>query len=163
MVRKITSFGLVLLLLTAICGGAAAAEYDPYEGTISSTYLTYAKDLIPNFSLSDHYVFVRSDQYEYNLIVGDLVYNSGIFSNIDPVTVYTFSSGSGYNSYYTYSVATVSDITVNPSDKIIYSDLGNFPQLEERGQKYEVLNTILLGVFLLCAFIRGVFFTRICR
>ena len=158
MVRKVSvSVVVAVMLLTAICGGASAATYNPYEGTISTTYLTYAKDILPNLGLNDHYVFLRSGQYEYTMITGDVVYSSGQFSNIDPVTVYTWSTDGGYNSYYSYSVAIVSDITVNPSDKIIYSDLGEFHHLEERGQRYEILGTILLAVFMLSAFIRSIF------
>lgn len=161
MVRKVSVIvAVAVMLLNAFCVGASAATYNPYEGTISTTYLTYARDVLPNMKLGDHYVFLRSGQNEYTMITGDVVYTNGRFSNIDPVTVYTWSTDGSYNSYYRYNVAIVSDIDVNPSDKIIYSDLGNFHQLEERGQRYEILATILFAVFMLSAFIRGLFNSR---
>lgn len=148
------------LLLTAFGGAVSAATYTPYEGNISTSYLTYFEDLLPKIKLGDHYVLLRSSQYDYSMIVGDITHDNGVFSSATPCTVYTLSSTSGYNSYNSYTVTTVNDFQLVSNDILIYSDLGNFPELETRGNKYEVINTMLICIFMLGVFIRGIFFYR---
>lgn len=161
MVRKISTLMVVLLILiTALCGSVSAATYSPYEGTISTSYLAYFEDILPKISLTDHYVFLRSGQYEYSMIVGDIDYANGIFSAGDSCTVYSMSTTNSYNSYWTYNVFSIDSLTLNPSNIMVYSDLGGFPELENRGVKYEVLQTILICTALLAVVIRSIFFTR---
>lgn len=161
MVRKIICLSVaLLLLLSPLCGAAGAESYSAYEGTISSTYLTYFKDIVPNIPFTYHYVAFRSGQYEYTMIVGEIYFNNGLFSADDTCTVYSFTSSNSYNSYYSYNVSTISDFSLNAEDKIIYSDIGNYPQLEERGQKYEILTTVLLLIVCLCVVVGRIFSHR---
>lgn len=145
MVRKVKIIIAVLALLVATCNVAQASTYDVYEGNPSNTQLQYFRDIIPGIGLGDHYVAFRSGQYTYTMLVGDISYDNGIFSSADSCTVYYLETNNSYNGYYTYSVFEVDSISLNPEDKIIYSDLGQFPQLEERGAKYEILTTILIA------------------
>lgn len=162
MVRKVIPILMILLmLLNGFAVAASAESYTVYDGNPSSTYITYFKDIIPNISLNDHYVAFRSGQYEYTMIVGDLVYNNGSFTLNDSATVYSITSNNSYNGYYAYNVSSIDSLSLSVGDKIIYSDLGNFPQLEERGQKYEILQTLLLFIALLCVVIRSMFGKRI--
>lgn len=161
MVRKVIAYMVaVLILCSAFCGTVSAATYTPYEGNISTSYLTYFEDLLPKIKLTDHYVFFRSGQYDYVMVVGDIEHDNGIFSSETDCTVYTLSSSSGYNSYNSYYVSTISDFYMVSNDILIYSDLGDFPELETRGNKYEVIQTILIGIFMLAVVIRGILFTR---
>lgn len=161
MVRKVIVYmSVLLILLTATCGAVSAATYSPYEGNISTTYLTYFEDILPKLKLTDHYVFLRSAQYEYSMIVGDIDYGNGVFSSSSPCTVYSMSTSNSYNSYYTYSVSTVDTFSLNPSNILVYSDLGDFPELEGRGNKYEILQTILIVTLMLCFVLRSIFFYR---
>ena len=142
---KFTSLMLALLiLLGANCARVSAATYDVYEGNPSNTQLQYFRDIISGIGLGDHYVAFRSGQYDYTMLVGNLVFENGIFSSTDSCIVYFLETNNSYNGYYTYSVSEVDTVSFNPEDKIIYSDLGQFPQLEERGAKYEILTAILI-------------------
>lgn len=161
MVRKITVYFVCLLaLFTAFSGAAQAATYQPYEGNISTSNLTYFQDLLPKLKLTDHYVFFRSGQYEYTLISGDIKYANGVFSSGDDCTVYSMSTNNSYNGYYAYNVTTIDSLSLNPRDILVYSDLGGFPELENRGVKYEIIQTILIIITLLAVVIRSIFYYR---
>lgn len=164
MVRKIKRFSLLLvaLLITAaaFCGSVSAASYDTYEGSISSSQITYFRDILPSTSILDNYVVFRDGQYSYQMVVGDLSYSNGVFTLNDTGRIYTINTNSSYNSYYTYSNTDIDSFTLNTNDRIVYSDLGNYPQLEERGQRYEVLQTVLISIACVSFIIRNIFYRR---
>lgn len=145
-------------LICAFGTSAHAASYEPYEGNPSNTYIQYFKDIISGIRFNENYVAFRSAQNEYILVVGDLEYNDGIFVLNETGRIYTMSSENSYNSYYKYERSSIDTFELNPRDKIVYSDLGEFPQLVERGAKYEMLNTLLLVIALL-----GIVLSRIFR
>lgn len=161
-VKKICVFMLVLLITAgAICTAVSAATYTTYDGNISSTQLTYFRDILPGIKLTDNYVCFRAEQNVYHMVVGDLEYSNGVFTLNDSGRIYTVdNNGSNYSSYYTYSNATINDFKLNVENKIVYSDIGNYPQLEERGQKYESLSLILLSIACVCFVIRSIFYYR---
>ena len=163
MVRKIICFVCSLGLIAAIlCGPVQAATHSVYdEGTLSTTYTTYFKDIISGAKFTDNYVAFRSSQYEYNLVVGELEYNNGVISLVgDICKEYRFySTSTNYNSQYRYSVDTLSEFSLNTDNYILYSDVGDFPQLVERGAKYEMFTTLLLCIVLLCI-VFGRFFRK---
>lgn len=144
MVRKIKIIVATLALLVATCNGAHAATYQVYDGNPSSTYIQYFRDTLSKIPLGDHYVAFRSGQYQYTMVYGDISFDNGVFSSTDSCDVYTIESDNSYNGYYTYSQSTIDSFDLNPENKIIYSDLGNYPDFEERGAKYEILTTILI-------------------
>ena len=149
-----------MMLLGATCAHASAATYEAYEGNPSNTYLEYFRDIIPGIRLGDHYVAFRSGQYQYTMLVGDISYSGGQFSSTGDITVYTLETTNSYNGYYSYSVGQVDSISFSPGDKIIYSDLGQYPQLEERGAKYEILTTILIVAICVGYVVRCIFYRR---
>lgn len=165
MVRQVRRFCIVFVVLlttaAAICGSVSAATYNAYDGNISSSQLTYFRDILPAIKLGDNYVVCRTDQYQYIMITGDLDYSNGVFTLNGDGTVYQLdNSSSNYNSYYTYSHTNLADISLSVGSKIVYSDIGGYPQLEERGQKYEVLQTILIAIACVCFVIRCIFYPR---
>lgn len=160
MVRKIKIALLALALIVATCNGAQAASYGIYDGNPSSTQIQYFKDTLTKIPLGDHYVAFRSDQYTYTLVVGNISFDNGLFSSTDSCTVYTLESNNSYNGYYAYSVGEIADFRLDPEDKLLYSDLAHYPDLEERGQKYEVLTTILIIAICVGYVARCVFYRR---
>lgn len=131
--RKISMLVCVLALIFALGVTAQAATHSVYDGSISSTYTTYFKDILSGVSFNDNYVAFRSGQYEYTMVVGDLSFNGSTFTLEGQGKEYVFSSGEGYNSYYQYYVSNISNFSLNVNNSIIYSDLGDYPQLMERG------------------------------
>ena len=161
MVRKISIFVAILLLLCAIGTVAQAATYDVYEGSPSNTYIQYYRDILSGIPITENYVVFRSGQNEYKMVVGELVQNNGLFTSESECDVYTFSQrDSGYSGYYIYEISTIDSLVVDCGNKIVYSDLGNYPQLEERGAKYEILTTILIVAICVGYVCRSVFHYR---
>lgn len=125
---------------------------------MSTTYITYFRDILAGRSIKEHYVAFRSGQYEYIMVTGNLTYDGTTFALADTGTMFKFSAtDTGYSSTYVYETSQVTDFTLSPNRYMIYSDLGEYPQLEERTQRYEILTAIMLGILMLGAFI-GRFF-----
>lgn len=164
MVRQVKKYMLVLaavlIFITASCGTISAAAYSVYEGNLSSSQLQYFRDILPSTNLLHNYVVFRNGQYEYIMIVGDLELNNNTFTLNDSGKIYTINTSSGYNSVYTYNASMIDSFTLSTNDYIVYSDLGDFPQLEDRGQKYEILTTIILCIAGCCYIIRNIFYHR---
>ena len=164
MVRQVKKYMLVLvavlILITATCGTISAATYEVYEGNLSSTQLTYFRDVLGNQSILDNYVVFRDGQYSYEMVIGDIEYSNNQFTSSTPCKVYSIDTGSGYNSYYTYNTSEISNFTLNTNSRIVYSDLADFPQLESRGDRYEILTTVILCIAGCCYIIRNIFYNR---
>lgn len=158
MVRKIVVVVASCVMLVAIATTYAGAV-TPYDGTISSTYIDIFKQF--DISINDDYVFFRSGQYEYSMLVGDIDYSNNNFNLSGNGKLYTlvYNTGTGYgsNSYYTRTVSDVSNYTVTTGGKLVYSNLGDFPILGERGDIYAFISAFLLSVIGLSAFIGGIF------
>ena len=173
MVRQVISVLAILCLLCACGTVAQAASYTAYDGNPSNTYITYYRDILAGVPVTDNYVVFRSNQYEYIMVTGDIVYNNGLFTSetelegkitaktvvveensdfiiVTPATstttgtTYTITTGGSYNASYSFNIGTISSLVLDAGDEIVYSDLGTYPQLEERGAKYEILTTILI-------------------
>lgn len=128
------------------------------EGNISSTYTTIFEDIVQGLSSSDDYVFWRSGQYEYTMITGNLELYGSTFSSPDLVTEYSITTGTGYNSYYTYTVTEdISAFTLNSENYLVYSNLGNYPILIERGALYEYSTLATLIIIGCCLLLRPMF------
>lgn len=150
---------ICLCLAIAIAMPGKTFAYSVYsEGTLSSTYITYFKDIVAGLDPSQKYVAYRSGQYSYTLAVGNLSISGTTISSSDTVTLYVYeSSSSGYSSNYTYSVSTVTDFSLDIDNYIVYSNLGNYPILEERGVIYEYTFLYVAIIIGLCMFIRSIF------
>lgn len=144
-----------LLLVSGATATANAATI--YSGTISSSMVDIAEK-IP-LSFSDEYVFYRSGQYEYTLVASpDLEYEKAVFSfnTSGQVYVITTSSGVGTN-YYTYETYSTDNFYLNPDDLLVYSSIGGFPTLTERGANYEAITFFVVCVACMCAVVRSIF------
>lgn len=162
MVRKIASYVCMLGLICAmLCAPVQAATHDVYEnGNLGTTYITYFKDILSGAKFSDNYVAFRSGQYEYTLVVGELENENGVISLAGPGKEYVFTTqSSSYNSQYYYYVNDLNEFSLATGNYIIYSDTGDYPELIERGAKYEMFTALLLCVALL-SIVFGRFFRR---
>lgn len=164
MVRQVKKFVLCLvvglILITALCGTVSATTYEVYNGNLSSTQITYFRDMLGNRSILDNYVVFRDDQNVYRMVVGKISLNGNKFISDESCDVYTLQTGTGTSNYYTLSKETISNLILTTNNLVVYSDLGFYPQLEERGQKYEILHTILIVIVCVCFVVRSIFFYR---
>lgn len=148
MVRKIIVMFSAFALIFAFGVTAHGATYNVYdEGTLNTTYTTYFRDIVAGVGLKDEYVAFRSGQYEYTLIIGQLEYENGVISSQERCTTYTFrADGTQYNNQYKYYVDWVDTVSLDTENHILYSSVGDFPQLIERGANYEVYTAVLLTI-----------------
>lgn len=165
MVRKVkVLIALIAVLCTLLCAQAQASTHAIYDsGTLSTTYVTYFRDIVSGIGFNENYVAFRSDQYTYILVVGVLEYNNGIITLVGESAKeykYYAETTSGYNSQYRYSVGTLNDFSVDTSNYIIYSDVGDYPQLIERGAKIESITAIILCIFIVMYIVRNIFRSR---
>lgn len=157
MVRKIIYAVVALAVLLAVPMSASAATI--YDGNISSTYTSIFKDIVQKeMRFNESYVYFRSDQYEYSLVVGNLTYEDNKFSSDGEVRVYKIDTqSSSYNSAYEYTVSTEPAFSLTVDKQLIYSNLGDFPDLIERTNYYEMATLILLIVCILLYLLRSLF------
>lgn len=167
MVRKVSCIIAAIVLFCAVRTSALAATHEIYEsGNISTTYVSMFKDIISNIGFDDNYVMFRDGQYSHTLIVGDLLLENGVISLEKDGTAkeYIISTASNsYNSNYIYNVNEISSFELNVADEFIYSDLGDYPELIERGAKFETLNTLLICILIICIVINRIFNYRLRR
>ena len=71
-------------ILTFNSVAPASAYPSPNDGTISTTYLQYFKDMLVKLPHDTQYVFFRVNDYEYRMVYGDAINLSGdVFSGDD--------------------------------------------------------------------------------
>lgn len=162
MVRKVIAFCVAIVLCCAIGTTVLATTHEVYDGSLSNTYVQYFRDIISDIGIREHYVAFRSGQYSYTLVVGVLSYNESTIhlETGETAKEYTIATDNGYNNTLTYTTKEITEFSLTPNDRLIYSDMGNYPQLIDRGQKYEILTTILLGTCMLSVVINRIFFSR---
>lgn len=127
-----------------------ALQEEAYQGTISTTYVTFFRDIASTLPVSHDYVMLRTGDNIYKMYSGDFIYDGDFYMQGDGY-VYTINyiTGSGYgNTYYDYSVSATSDVTISANNKLIYSNLGNYPSLTERSASIEY--ALFIAVFSMC-------------
>ena len=147
---------LALAVALSAAAPASAATPDIYEGNISTSLTDYFSDILLKVPPTLNYVLIRSGQYTYVMYVGDFEWDGVTFSAAT-ADVYSIITSSSYNSYYTFNVSTISDLTIRPGDYLVYSDLGSFPGLREPVEVWGFFLLIGLMILLLVNLIRPIF------
>ena len=156
MVWKMKRCLVACLIISALCAIQASAA-SPYDGNISTTYLTIFRDVVADLSPADDYVFYRSDEYEYTLVAGDLEYNGSSFSLDGQGRSYVLTYGSGYqNNAYNWQVFNLSSFNLSVGDDLVYSNLGYYPALEGRETIYAYSTLVIVFVACLASVLRYV-------
>lgn len=155
--RKIICFAVAIIAcVLPMATHAFAAE--PYDGTINTSYITIFKDIATKIDIDKDYVFYRSGQYEYQMVVGDLHYSTGQITADGLVEIYIVSTNSSnYNSGYEYFVTSENGFSLTLGSSLVYSNLGAYPDLIERND-YNVFTTNFLLVIAICLYVlRSIF------
>lgn len=137
--------------------------YTPYDGNISTTYITIFEDIASKISPDQDYVFFRSEQYEYVMLVGDMDFDGTKFtSTATSLTEYKIKTNSGYSSSYIYTCSTVTPTDITITEDLVYSNLGYFPSFEEKGENISYATFIAIVVIGICMLLRPIF-NFVCR
>lgn len=153
---------MVFALALCISMATQTHAYSVYDGNPSSTYLAYFSDMLSKFPISSDYVAFRSGQNEYILAVGNFDFSGGVFSADSDTDICIISSTGNYNGYYRMDFEVDSNFVLSVGNHIIYSNLGNFPTLESRGDIFNVSTIYILATLCLCLCLRSVFEWRRC-
>lgn len=150
MVRSIT---LPLILLACVAIAAAM----PTQALASSVYsdeiipepaLAFFRSVLNGLDLNSKYVAYCSGAGTYTLAVGDLVLSEdGRFTGA--VDLYSYS-GAGYQ-------VSSETLDLDPDGHLVYSNLGSYPVILERGNLYEFSMLFLLCVVAAALLIRSIF------
>lgn len=81
-----------------------------------------------------NYVYWRAGQYQYCLAYSADMELSGSTFTAPEVTIITYTTSTGYNSQATFTADTDSNFTLNAGNYLVWSDLGDYPILYERGE-----------------------------
>lgn len=150
---------VAVLLGTCLLAGAQTVRASVYtEGNISNTYTTIFQDVIDGLNPLDDYVFYRSGNYEYRMYVGDLDLSGNLFTGQDLDLYILKYSQSGYNqTSYTYEKSDGQSIYLDVGSNLVYSNLGGYPSLVERGEFLDLAKIIFMFIIALCCLIRPIF------
>lgn len=92
----------------------------------TSAYASYAKGLLPRVGFGEHYCFLQDTNSSYVFIWGALANGSMITgTDVKWVRWYYVNNTSGYVEEYGGG-----DVTINPSNHVILTDLGDRPMLD---------------------------------
>ncbi len=138
-----------------------AAVNDSYGvGTANvSIFSGIARKLPPDVN----YVYWREGRYDYRLAYGrDIVVNGNVFSSASSVVVVSYLTNSNYSEQPVFSVSSDSNFHLNASNYLVYSNLGDYPCLDDgRDSIAQIISmscVVGLGLFLVLRI-----FDRICR
>lgn len=95
-----------------------------------------------------HYVYYREGQYDYCLAYSsDLVYENGRFT-ADSATVVTYSTYTSGGGQAHFTVSEERNFSLSPGNYLVWSDLGDYPTLYERGgEDYAKTACVILASF----------------
>lgn len=113
-----------------------------YDGSMSSSYITYARDTVSKLPPGSRYVFFRPSQYEYRLVYGDDLEVSG--STFQGKELFYVSYNTRYNTMDSGSEGTFS---LRAGDYLVYTNLeGMYPALESGVNHYEFTALLFIAV-----------------
>lgn len=130
---------------------------------VGTSYVSIFSGIARKLPPHVNYVYWREGRYDYCLAYGrDIVLNGSVFSAASPVVTVSYITD-GYNSEQpVFRVGSDSSFRLNASNHLVYSNLGDYPCLDDgRDSNAQIvaLSCVLgLGLFLVLRI-----FDRICR
>lgn len=144
-------FFILLMFFLGLAIGRHSVHADSffaYDGNLSSTYITYFRDI--DIGFFDDYVCWRNGDYSFMMFVSDSLEISGSGFSSGAGKLYEFYLTGNYNNTQHYRQSDINNFTLNNNNHyVIYSSLGTYPKLE-RSLRYEKLEINLL--FTACLF-----------
>lgn len=150
-------FFLLVFLVSSVQAVVVPSQTIYQQGSISSSYTSIFAGMSLQVGLKD-YVFYRSGQYQYTLVVGFFDYRVSRIDSVGSVTYYVLDVGSGYNSNYSWGTGDLDSFSLSISnDDFLYSSVGGFPQLDFSIYWPVMVGVVLLGVIFIFFVIRSIF------
>lgn len=104
------------------------------------------------------YVYWRDGQYTYRLAYSNGLELAGRRFTADEVTVITYQTNLGSNTQPSFTTTTEQNFSLSAGNYLVWSDLGNYPTLYERGgEDYAKTACVILASFAVFYLLRRVF------
>lgn len=125
---------------------------------VGTSYLQIFSGVARKLPLDVNYVYWREGQYAYCLAYGRGLELDGTRFAADVVDVVTYNVSGGYQEQASYTVETERSFALSASDYLVYSNLGQYPALEDGrdtvGQTIALSCVVALGLFLVLRIFR---------
>lgn len=110
------------------------SDYNAADGyNLGTTYQSIFAGVAYKVPFGQHYVYWRDSQYSYKFAYGDIELNGSDFVGNGDVTICSYDTAtSGYNSDYSWDSWIDSDFSLSASERLVYSDLGSYPDIFNR-------------------------------
>lgn len=129
---------------------APASSYpSPDDGTISTTYLQYFKDMLVKLPHDTQYVFFRVDDYEYRMVYGDAInLSNNVFSG-DALNYIRYYRTNNYNVWKLES-GYEGSFRLTTNGYLVYSNVGDlYPSMNGGVYTYAVYACLFVLVLTL--------------
>lgn len=136
-----------VLYLNAEDAALALAAIDSQYG-VGTSNINIFGPVASKLPYGTHYVYWRDGQYQYKFAYSPgLAYENGVFT-ASSATVITYTTNTGYQGQATYVVGTEGNFSLDSDNYLVWSDLGDYPTLYERGEvDYAELTCVMLASF----------------
>ena len=129
---------------------APASVYpSPDDGTISTTYLQYFKDMLVKLPYDTQYVFFRVDDYEYRMVYGDAIdFSNNVFSG-DALNYIRYYRTNNY-SVWKLESGYEGNFRLTTNGYLVYSNVGDlYPSMNGGVYTYAVYACLFVSVLTL--------------
>lgn len=128
---------------------APLSNYDQSsQYPVGTQNISIFSGLVSKVPWGQHYVYWRDGQYSYRFAYGDIELTGTTFRG--DVTIVTYAQTGGSGSYYTWSTVKDNSFTLSAGNRLVYSDLGDYPGLSDREviRSVETLSLVATGSIL---------------
>lgn len=157
-----SNVGFEVLSLEYLPEAAPLAAVNDSFG-VGTSYVSIFSGIARKLPPDVNYVYWREGRYDYCFAYGrDIVLDGSVFSAASSVVVVSYSTNSSYSEQPVFSVGSDSSFRLNASNYLVYSNLGDYPCLDDgRDSVAQIISmscVVGLGLFLVLRI-----FDRICR
>lgn len=125
----------------------SAANISPSYG-VGTSNISIFGPIASKLDYGVHYVYWRESQYEYCFAYSDSLMLNGTRFSASSATVVSYNTSSSYQTQASFTVSTDTNFSLDAGDYLVWSDLGNYPVLYERGvEDYGKTACIILASF----------------
>ncbi len=125
----------------------SAANISPSYG-VGTSNISIFGPIASKLDYGVHYVYWRESQYEYCFAYSDSLMLNGTRFSASSATVVSYNTSSSYQTQASFTVSTDTNFSLEAGDYLVWSDLGNYPVLYERGvEDYGKTACIILASF----------------
>ena len=110
----------------------SAANISPSYG-VGTSNISIFGPIASKLDYGVHYVYWRESQYEYCFAYSDSLMLNGTRFSASSATVVSYNTNSSYQAQASFTVSTDTNFSLDAGDYLVWSDLGNYPVLYERG------------------------------